>query len=342
MTTLKMNPNKIQKLAAALAAAVALLPTPSSQAQDAPGVNRTTPQQMIAANPIPAAPAPSRVDELVNLQFASEYVTPRGMIVDDTGLTFQPLLLTLVNLYKADGFVNSLDFDGGAWANFNSAGVSVNAPYGSHPKTDFVEIDPIAGLSVGFAKNFTLGVTYTAFGMQVLDIGYSQHLETKLSFNDSPYLGAWALHPTLIFWQELAKKATDADLPYIINPAGARPGAKDPDPGSSFYFDLGVAPSYTFKDGIKLEAPCRILLPDERFYGDYYAKSSFVGLWEVGSKATFPLKFMPAGFGHWNFFMGVKFMYFVDDNLVNLNQFNCVEKPTRDTLQGFGGVSLFF
>jgi hypothetical protein len=326
MTTLKMNPNKKQKLAAALAAAT-LFAAPLSRGDD--------------------APVPSRFNELVNLNFTSEYVTPRGMMVDNQGICFQPLLLTLANLYKADGFINSLDWDGGAWADFSSAGVSVNGPYGSHPKTDFVEIDPIFGLSTTLAKNFTLGVTYTAFGMQILDIGYSQHLETKLSFNDSPYLGAWALHPTLIFWQELANKATDADLPLKLFNEGAYPiapraGASHPAPNSSFYFDLGVDPTYTFKDGIKLEAPCRLLLPDDRFYGDYYAPSSFVGLWQIGTKATIPLKFMPAGFGHWNFFMGVNFLYFVDDNLVNLNQFNDPRKPTRDTLQGFGGVSLFF
>jgi hypothetical protein len=345
-----MKSNETRKLPLALAVSAALLATHSSQAQDAPGLNRTTPQQMLAAtNTLPATEPASRFHELVNLNFASEYVTPRGMIVDNQGLTFQPLLLTLGNFYKGDGFINSFDVDGGAWADFCSAGVSVHGgAYGNHPKTDFVEVDPIFGVSVGFAKNFTLGVTYTAFGMQVLDIGTSQHLETKLSFDDSSYLGAFALHPTLIFWQELADKATDADLPLKLFNEGVpgvpapRSGASHPAPNSSFYFDLGVAPSYTFQNGIKLETPCRVLLPDTRFYGDYYAKSSFVGLWEIGAKATYPLKFMPAGFGHWNAFLGIKFLYFVDDNLVNLNSFNATRGPCRDTVQGYGGVSLFF
>jgi hypothetical protein len=291
--------------------------------------------------------AAPRINELINLEFASEYVTPRGMMVhteSDQGIAFQPLLLTLVNLYHADGFINALNFDGGGWADFSSAGVSVHAPYGSKPRTDFVEIDPIAGLSVGFAKYFTLGVTYTAFGMQVLDIGYSQHLETKLSFDDSSFLGAYALHPYMIYWQELAKKATDADVPEAVFGPSPNSGAH-PAPGSSFYFDLGVDPSYTFKNtlgGLKLETPCRILLPDDRFYGDYYAPSSTVGLWEIGLKGTVPIKFIPAGYGHWNFHAGAKFLYFVDDNLVNLNEFNAPGKPTRDTVQGFAGVSVFF
>ncbi len=105
---------------------------------------------------------------------------------------------------------------------------------------------------------------------------------------------------------------------------------------------MGVDPGYTFKDGIKLELPVRIMLPDDRFYGDYYAASSTVGIWQAGIKATFPMNFMPAGYGHWSFDAGVNFLYFVDDNLVNLNIFNAPGKPTRDTVQGFAGISVFF
>ena len=139
----------------------------------------------------------------------------------------------------------------------------------------------------------------------------------------------------------MANKATDADLPEAVFGPSAKSGSH-PAPGSSYYFDLGMDPSYTFANGVKLEAPCRMLLPDDRFYGNYYASSSTVGLWEIGLKGTVPLKFMPAGYGHWSFHAGVNFLYFVDDNLYNLNSFNAPGKPTRDTLQGFAGVSVFF
>jgi hypothetical protein len=44
------------------------------------------------------APAPSRVNALVNFEFANQYLTPRGMIVHDRGLTFQQLTLAFVNV----------------------------------------------------------------------------------------------------------------------------------------------------------------------------------------------------------------------------------------------------
>jgi len=55
-----------------------------------------------------------------------------------------------------------------------------------------------------------------------------------------------------------------------------------------------------------------------------------------------PMKFMPDGYGHWSFHVGVKYMYFVDDNLYNLNAFNSQLQPTRDTTLVYAGVSVFF
>src|SRR5579872_5443885 len=187
------------------------------------------------------APPPSRTDALVNFEFSNEYLTPRGMIVQDKGLTFQPLVLGFANVYKGASFLNDVTLVGGVWNDFATAPVSVHPPFGSAPKTSWVEIDPIAGVSFGFAKHFKLDVTYTAFNMQILDIGTSQHLDTKLSFDDSDYLKAFALHPYVEFWQELAGKATDADVPEAVFGPSPNSGAH-PAPGSSYYFELGAAP----------------------------------------------------------------------------------------------------
>jgi hypothetical protein len=304
----------------------------------------TTPVQAAdAATPV-AAPPPSRVDALVDFDFANEYVTPRGMIIRDQGLTIQPLFLGFVNVYKSDSFINSITLIPGVWNDLGSHAVSVNAPYNSQPTTPWTEIDPIAGLEIGFARNLTLDVTYTAFVEQILDIGTSQHLDSKLSFDDSPYLNlkGFGFHPYLEFWQELQGKATDADVPYEVDPLGKHLGKG---PGSSYYFETGIDPTYTFKNilgGLKLEAPMDVQLPSSRFYGEYYSSASTVSLFDVGLKGTIPLNFMPQGYGHWSFHAGFKYMYIVDDNLYNLNTFNAPGRPTRETCQVFAGVSVFF
>lgn len=282
------------------------------------------------------APPPSRFNALLNFEFADKYLTPRGMIVHQNGLTFQQLALGFFNVYKGDTFINDFTLVGGVWNDFSTEGVSENAPFGSNPKTHWAEIDPIAGISVGFAKDFKLSVTYTAFNMQILNIGTSQHLETKLSFEDSPYLKAFALHPYLLFWQELDGKATAAQVPYAVFL-----GQTGPD--SSYYFEVGIAPGYTFESiGLKLEAPCRVLLPAKDFYGEYYGKSSTLGLYELGLKSTIPLKFMPAGYGNWGFHVGAKYMNFEDVNLAGMQQFNAPGQATRETWQLYCGISVFF
>jgi len=293
----------------------------------------------------PPPPPSSPIDLLLNVEFSNAYVTPRGMIVHDEGLTIQPLLLAFINLYKGDGFIDSAKIVGGVWNDFSTSPVSVHAPWGSPDKTHYTEIDPIFGVSVGFLKNFTLDVTYTAFVEQILDIGTSNHLDTKLSFNDTPYLGLFAIHPFFEYWQELTGKATDADVPEAVFGPSSKSGSH-PAPGSSYYFNVGIDPQYTFGPsvlgGLKIEAPCSVLLPNERFYGDYYGPSSTVGLFELGAKATVPISFIPASYGHWSFHVGFNYFDFVDNNLYHLNEFNAPQRPKRTMYQVYGGFSAFF
>jgi len=258
---------------------------------------------------------PSRSHALVNFEFSDKYLTPRGMIVQNEGLVFQNLILGFFNLYGSDSF--SATLVGGIW---NCYGTS-KLPDNNGQPTSWYEIDPIAGMSFGIGKNITLDVTYTAFNMQIFNIPFSEHLETKLSFKDADLLGNFALSPYIIFWKELHNKAV---------------ASTDANPDESFYFDIGIAPSYTFKDlELKLELPCRVLTADSSFYGTGAGSHSAIGLYELGLKASMPMKFMPAGYGNWSTHLGVKYMDFVDDNLV-------ATQGRDDTWQVYGGITTFF
>jgi hypothetical protein len=288
-------------------------------------------------NPTP----PSRVHFLADVEFANEYLTPRGLIVVNKGLTIQPLVLGFVNVYKGDSFINDVTLVPGIWADFATAksgprpgfaySQNFNPATGTYSlvqSTYLNEVDPIFGVTTTFAKNYTLGVTYTAFISQNGSFPTSQHLETKLSMNDTDYLKAFALHPAVIYWQELRNKAT-------VGPIAGH--------GPSGYFDLGIAPSYTFeKYSLKLEAPIRTLIPiDNRFYG-----RSGIGLYEVGGKATVPLSFMPQEYGSWSFHVGVKYMRFLNQGLIDQNNSGFLaEAPgsnKKDTVQVYAGISAFF
>ncbi len=250
---------------------------------------------------VTAQPAPSRVNALVDLGISSHYLTPRGMDVARQGVVFQPMVLAFFNLYKGDTFINDVSLVGGFWNCFGTSKLPSSDSNGAK-KTGWYETDPIAGISFSFAKHFKLSVTYTDFSMQIENIPFSQHLETKLAFDDSDYLKAFALHPYAIYWAELSGKAVSST---------------DASPDSSYYFDVGIAASYTFTKcyGLKLEAPCRILMAPSEFYGSASAPTTFVSLYEFGVKASMPLTFMPEGYGHWNAAVGFKRMGFDNPNL---------------------------
>lgn len=275
---------------------------------------------------VEAPPPPSRIHLLAKLEISDKYLTPRGMIVQNEGVTIQPLLLGMVDAYDGppDAFLTDITVVGGLWCDYATEGI----PEGLDPDssdTNFIEIDPIFGLSFTFAKNFKLDVTYTAFAMQILDIGTSHHLETKFSYDDTDLLGAWAFHPYVLYWQELDGKAT----------AAANFGFEE-----SHYFEFGVAPG-TKVGPVKLEAPMRVVLPASDFYGDAFADSSTVGLYELGMKASIPIS-MPPGYGFWNAYVGFRYMDFVDDNLKHLANGGGFGPETDDTWQVYGGISIFF
>lgn len=278
---------------------------------------------------------------LLNVEFADKYVTPRGQIVRDRGLTIQPLALIFLNAYKGEGFLNSFTIVGGGWWDFGTSLVSKRAT-SDYPKTNWSEFDPIYGVSFGFAKRFKLDVTYTAFVERYHDIETSHHLETKLTFDDSDFLKAFALHPYVSYWQELEGKSTAADVGYAVFGPSPNSGSH-PQPGSSFYFEIGIDPSYTFTHfgDLKIEAPCHIQLVDDRFYGNYFGPTSTLALWELGLKASIPLKFIK-GPGHWSVHAGFKYINFEDVNLRDMQVFNDPGKPVRDTWQAYGGISVFF
>jgi hypothetical protein len=269
---------------------------------------------------------PSRVDALVDLEISDKYLTPRGMIVADHGETFQALFLAFVNVYKgAPGdFLNDVNIIPGFWNDYTTHPIAKHLDAPGY--TDWVEIDPIFDVSADFAKNFKLDVTYTEFGMQILDIGTSQHLETKLAYNDTDLLGAFALHPQISYWQELQGKATAAANFNVP---------------SSYYIDVGIDPGCTIA-GVKYEVPISVLLPDKNFYGQHFASSSTVGLVSLGAKASMPVSFIPAGYGHWSVHVGVTYMDFVDKNLQHEAIDGGFGPVTKDAWQLMAGITTFF
>jgi len=153
---------------------------------------------------------------LYNLEFANEYVTPRGMIVRDKGVTFQPLFLTFANLYKGEGFLNDVTLVLGVWNDFGSCRRFQTTSVRKQPENEVAQKSIPLPDFFWIRQTLQTGCHLHRFREQILSIGTSQHLEVKFSADDTPVPGASALHPYISFWQELDSKATAANVPQAV------------------------------------------------------------------------------------------------------------------------------
>src|SRR5438105_7978900 len=68
--------------------------------------------------PPPPPPAPFVLDihGFFDVSFKNDYITPRGLLVTNTGLTTQVLSGLVFDVYKnQNGFINKVSFTGGTW-----------------------------------------------------------------------------------------------------------------------------------------------------------------------------------------------------------------------------------
>jgi hypothetical protein len=260
-----------------------------------------------------------RIHGLINLNFSDHYLTPRGLNVENEGLIFQPLVLLFWGLYHDDSkFLNDVTLTTGVWNSFHSRE--------SGPDPDnWNEIDPIFGISFGFAKDFRFDATYTIFRSQNGSFETSQNLELKISFDDSKLLGPFALHPWAGIWIELDNKATFATS------------------SESFYGEIGIDPSYSFTEfpcasyPLKVEFPTYITLPADNFYGAH----SIIGVASTGVKLSMPLSFIPTSCGKWSVYSAYNYSYFDNPALVKFGSFATGDKDHHEGVVS-GGLTCVF
>jgi hypothetical protein len=116
-------------------------------------------------------------------------------------------------------------------------------------------------------------------------------VNANLSYDDTSLLGAFALHPHFtVLWE--------AGAPGF---AGLK--------AHGWYYEIGVAPSYTFLKSSKY--PITLALPNTVGLGDssgFYGHNNF-GYFSTGATLSVPLAFIPSGFGSWTVTAGYTYYY---------------------------------
>lgn len=210
----------------------------------------------------------------------------RGYEQEDGGLILQPWVEVGTPLGDS-----GLDLTVGTWNSLHSkqTGESGNGP-GAWYESDIY-------VGVGYAMDqFTFSGTFTGYYSPNNAFRDIEEIAFGVSFDDSDYLGEWAVNPYAL----LAIETRDAG------------GSED------IYLELGGELGTPFvaqenMGDISLSFPFALGLSIDDYYQDAGGGNELFGYLSVGAAASMPLNFLPAEYGTWSASAGVDLIYVNDD-----------------------------
>jgi hypothetical protein len=226
---------KIASLAAAL-----LLPAAGLKAEESSGtflprtaIEPTGDSAVAAKTDRPLffddAPAPPveqpNIHGFFNSPFKTAYVTPRGLVVENEGLVWQPIV-GLVFPIGDLGPLKHFTTVAGIWNSVNT-----------HQSDPFVgawnEMDVFVSLSGTVADVVSLNLTYSPWNSPPHAFHTEHNMDLKISYDDSKLWGSsgFSINPYVDLWWAMAGDST-----VIL-------GRK----GGTGYFEPGIVPTYTWK-----------------------------------------------------------------------------------------------
>ena len=288
------------------------------------GLLMLTPAALRAADPAPG----SAIHGFADVAFKNDYITPRGLLVTNQGLTTQ-ILGGIVFLTPGNTSIVI-----GTWNDINSDGADYNRPSNVGAWNEF---DYFAGINWQATKSLKIGAAYVVF-LSPPGVFQTEHNIEFTAYYSDPY----KLNPYLkVFW------AVGGDSTVVL---GRR--------GDTFDVEIGANPSYTFKSiGLTLSAPTWITVGPKNFWCDpnsgaaQFASSitgsgcsgSNFGVFSTGFKASLPITAIGPQYGGWTFNAGVQYYNLLNGSLVDAHALT-VNSPKgyRNVVVPFAGVGFGF
>jgi hypothetical protein len=235
-----------------------------------------------------ASPNAGNITLTVGMDSPSTYVF-RGIVQEtDPTFTVQPYGDVGLALFSGSGGIKSVDLNFGVWSSLNTGTSGTGGPTEKlHYEEDFY-----SALTLGFARDMSLGIAYTAYTSPNAMFGTTHELAVSVGLGTR--LAAYGL-----LAQEL-KGGADG---------GAHTGT---------YLELGAAPGWDLADGrASVAVPVKLGLS----LGDYYespldGEDSTFGFFDVGVQFTMPLTGVPAGFGSWDIHGGMNVVVLSDTTML--------------------------
>ena len=292
----------------------------------------------IAYTKAPTTPEPtSDIHGFVDVGFSNDYITPRGLLVTNTGLTSQVAVGLSIDVYKnKSGFINTISVYGGVWNDLWSA--QNNPTVGSYN-----EVDWWGGAKIRFAKDWIIDAQYIEFVSPPNNFGTEQHVTAALTYDDTSWGLPVQIKPYVRGWYETS------------GPSDVTTGRG----GGSGYVEFGVTPTYNATKlgwGVILTAPTWVSVGPKTFWTASAATvcgtvgspcgTSNAGVFSTGLTATVPVTWIPKNFGSWSVRAGFQYYHLLNDYLlqgqVNTGTAANYGAAKRDIVAGLAGFGFNF
>jgi hypothetical protein len=264
---------------------------------------------------------------VVDIEFKNDYITTRGLLVTNTGLTVQVLTGLSLDLYKnQDCWIQNAVLNFGIW---NDLWTDQDNPYVGAWK----ELDWYVGTTINFRGGWKLQAQFIEFVSPPHAFRPANNAEFVLSYDDSACGLPITINPYIkLFWE------VSGDSTVVVGRNG-----------NTYYFEFGMIPRYEINE-IVFTMPTWFSVGPESFWngGDLALKSvhDHFGLFSTGLRARIPLGFIPAEVGKWYIDVGAQYYYLINDNLLQAQvftlQLNSYKSAHRNVGVGFVGVGFEF
>jgi hypothetical protein len=283
--------------------------------------------QASASEPYAPPPVGSKIHGFGEVKFATDYITPRGLWVTNTGLTTQVLNGLVFDLYKGPGLISDVSLVAGIWNDLASD--QDDAKVGP-----WNEFDWFVGINFTIARDFKAGITFIQFLSPTGAFEAESNFEFSLAYSDSKSGLPFTINPYVKLFYAAAGDST-----VVV---GRKAGTYD--------VELGMVPTYVIKGPrpITLTAPTWITVGPESYWNRGVAgcggpcEGSNYGVFSTGLTAKTPLTFMSPAYGNWYASAGFQYYHLINDSLLLAQTFtgtaNSFADADRDILVGFASV----
>lgn len=279
---------------------------------------------MLLAGAAPAAPAaeapPLAIHGFGDYSVKPYYITPRGLLVTNDGVTSQILGgLVFVTSPKTSAVV-------GIWTDINSAGSNSSDTVGA-----WNEFDYFVGLNYSPIKPLKLGASYVVFLSPPGAFKTEQNIEFSASYDDGAG-GRFSFQPyAKLFW------AVDGDSTVVL-------GKK----GGTYDVELGAVPTLKLSR-LTVTAPSWITVGPKEYWSGSTSDSFFptdgsnFGVVTTGLCLKTPAGFVPPQFGSWYVYGGLQYYHLINDSLVDANSLTTGDAGGhRDVWNAYAGFGFGF